>query len=247
MSLRRLIGWLLCRLLLRRRLDSASAGRCRFSGRADRWLGRAGRGGGGRGRRGCGGRRRRRSRAGAFAPADQLAKPVDDQRDQDQNKQEPGDEQRGTAVPRGRLDSPVVRFGGFGLIGRSFGRCIRRRPVYAEGGLRGLLVVEVIRRAVTCHGNDGTDTTCRCCSERVDAHRQGHREVPPAPCSEGLAADQCRSRANSAVFSRDLGCSVAQYLHLCAASGISDKHSSHALVVGSYPNTVTPRRAWMCL
>src|SRR4029077_12995545 len=43
------------------------------------------------------------------------------------------------------------------------------------------------------------------------------------------------------------GCSVAQYLHLCAASGISDKHSSHALVVGSAPNTLTPRRAWMCL
>jgi hypothetical protein len=28
--------------------------------------------------------------------------------------------------------------------------------------------VEVIRRAVTCHGNDGTDTTCQCCSEGVD-------------------------------------------------------------------------------
>ena len=170
--MRRMIGWLLCRLLLcrlllRRRLDCAAAGRRRFSGRADRWLGRAGRSGG-RGRRGCGGRRRRRSRAGAFAPADQLAEPVDDQRDQDQNKQEPGDEQRGTAVPRGRLESLVVRFGGFGFIGRSFGWCIRRRPVYAEGGLRGLLVVEVIRRAVTCHGNDGTDTTCRCCSQRVD-------------------------------------------------------------------------------
>jgi hypothetical protein len=187
--LRRLIGWLLCRLLLRRRLDCACAGRRRFSGCADRWRRRGG-GRGGGGRRGCGGRRRRRDRAGAFAPADQLAEPVDDQRGQDQNKQEPGDEQRGTAVPRGRLESLVVMFGGFGLIGRSFGRCIRRRPVYAEGGLRGLLVVEVIRRAVTCHGNDGTDTTCRCCSERVDAHRQGHREVPPAPCSEGLS---CRS------------------------------------------------------
>jgi hypothetical protein len=164
--LRRLIGWLLCRLLLRRRRDFASAGRRRFSGRADRWSRRGG--GGGSGRRGCGGRRRRRSRVGAFAPADQLAETVDDQRGQDQNKQEPGDEQRGAAVPRGRLESLVMRFGGFELIGRSFGRCIRRRPVYAEGGLRGLLVVEVIRRAVTCHGNDGTDTTCRCCSELVD-------------------------------------------------------------------------------
>ena len=36
-------------------------------------------------------------------------------------------------------------------------------PSTPSGGLRGLLVVEIVGWAVTCHGNDGTDTTCQCC------------------------------------------------------------------------------------
>src|SRR6201997_187319 len=97
--MRWLLGWLARRLLgrpLRRRLDRAAGGRRRawLSGRGGRWCR-----GGGR----CRGRAGARGVGGAFTPANQLHDPVDDEADQDRNRDNPPDDPRGLAIPRGRL------------------------------------------------------------------------------------------------------------------------------------------------
>src|ERR1700757_2784570 len=159
------VGWLARRLLgrpLRRRLGRAAGGRRRA------WLS----GRGGRRRRG-GGRRRGRAGAwgvgGALTPVDQLHDPVHDEAEQDRNRDNPPDDPRGLAIPRGRLGllvEGVERLGRL-LVGRRNFRMGRigcrgstRRRTAVVAVLR-LLVVEVFRWARwanACHGTDRTDT-----------------------------------------------------------------------------------------
>ena len=150
-----LLGWLWCR-----RLDRAAGRRCRGRG-ARRRCGR-----------GCAGRRGRAGAwdgAGALLSAEELHDAEDDQRDQDQDEQGPGKKDQWPAIPRGGLGLLVERVDGLvgfvlrrlpgGLLGG--GRCRGWRLVnHAEVGMPGRLIVEVVRRAVACHGTDGTDPTC---------------------------------------------------------------------------------------
>jgi hypothetical protein len=149
-----LLGWLL-RWLLCRRLDSAAGGRRCGGGRGGRR--RRGRRGGGRA---GDGRRAGRGVAGALAFSDQLSDAVDDQCDQDRNQEGPADERRGLAVPGAGLCFLVERFGGLERRGRR----LRKGwlvSAHAVVGMLGRLVTEITRRAVTCHGTDGTDATCQ--------------------------------------------------------------------------------------
>src|SRR5271163_1138274 len=163
-----LLGWLVC-WLLRGRRDRTAGG----------WPGRRRRGCRRGRRRRCGGScRRDRAGAGwdiadALVAVDQLDDAVDDQPDQDHNKQGPGAEQYGPAEPRGGLGffvERIERFGGLELLRRSrrSGRKGWRGwslcptwwvSAHAIVAVLGRLIVEVVRRAVACHGTDGTDAT----------------------------------------------------------------------------------------
>ncbi len=106
-----------------------------------------------------------------MAPVNQLYDAVDDEGDQDQNGQNPRDEHHGLAVPRRGLGFLVERVERLGLlvVGRDFrrgrrawwGSARRRASANAEVGVLGRLIVEVVRRAIACHGTDGTDITCQ--------------------------------------------------------------------------------------
>jgi len=104
-----------------------------------------------------------------LAPLNQLDDPVDDEGEQDQNGDEPRDDPRGLAIPGFQLGFLVERIGGIGrrlLV--SLG-CRRRRKRWrgftrwrlsakAVVGVLRLLIVEVVRWAIACHGIDGTYT-----------------------------------------------------------------------------------------
>src|SRR6202453_5154790 len=164
--------WRLAGRLLWGLLDRAAGG---WPGRRRRGCrrGRRGRGGG------CGGGCRRDRAgagwdiAGALVAVDQLDDAVDDQPDQDHNKQGPAAEQYGPAEPRGGLAffvERIERFGGLELLrrsrrsGRKGWRGWSRCPTWwvashAIVAVLRRLIVEVVRRAVSCHGTDGTDAT----------------------------------------------------------------------------------------
>src|SRR6516225_1415583 len=151
LRLGRLARWLLGRLL-RRRLDRTAGGR-RL------------------GRRGClaGWRRGGGGGGGALAPLNQLRDPVHDEGEEDQNSDDPRDDPRGLAIPGFGLGLLVERILGIGerlLVSLGCRRRLKgwrgftrwRLSAKAVIGVLRLLIVEVVRWAIACHGIDRTDT-----------------------------------------------------------------------------------------
>lgn len=147
-------------------------------------LGRRRRAADGRRRCGCGGRRRRRRGFGGAADCGgrcrrrrgrgrtgnasgalilhELHDPVDDQRDQDQYNDAPRDEHDRPAVPLDGLGlflERIERSEWRGLIPRGWQRPRRRRgrPLSTDIDVPGRLIVELVGRAIGCHGTDRTD------------------------------------------------------------------------------------------